>query len=129
MQIYLLTRRLAPIVLKLNLPVKPGTKWEGEGLFDFGDLATINAPMERVSYRLVEPTGNIGAIVRLSIMRNGKEQNVEVEKSFVTIGTMHVNIKKGVRKVLFDIDKGIVIADEACPVFSVVYELPVELLF
>jgi hypothetical protein len=192
-------------------PVKPGTQWEGEALFTFGDLATINAPMERISYKLieavrtergrycliecklvakevkvplqigqlgfkcdtegkviairedsdaqnkievgdiliavnghkaviardrgelyekfVEPTGNIGALVRLSIVRDDKEQNVEVEKSFVTIGIMHINIKKGVRKVLFGIDKGIVVSDESSPIFSVVYEFPIELPF
>ena len=42
---------------------------------------------------------------------------------------MHIDIKKSVRKVLFNIDKGIIVSDRASPVFSVVYEFSTELPF
>lgn len=39
-------------------PVSPGDEWEGEVLFMFGDLATVNAPTLPMSYRLVKAVKN-----------------------------------------------------------------------
>jgi len=64
---------------------------------------------------------NIGSDIILTIRRDGQEQDVKVKKSYVTLGTMGIEISKGTRKVLFDIDKGIIISDEASPVYSVIY--------
>jgi hypothetical protein len=192
-------------------PIRPGTEWEGEQSFDFGDLATVNKPTLQMSYRLesavetrdgrygvvectpltthvevplqvgqlglkCDTTGkvtavrqdsdaegkidvgdvlvaingeravtaedwnvlygrfigmpdNIGSTVVVTVRRDGREQDVEVKKSFVTLGTMSVEISKGTRKVVFDIGRGIITSDEASPVYSVMYEFLDEFPF
>ncbi|MHC4244048.1 MAG: hypothetical protein ACYS3N_21830 [Planctomycetota bacterium] len=184
-------------------PISPGSKWEGEIIFIFGDMATVNEPTLKMSYQLIkavenkdgrycvieckpitdqvevplqlgqlglkcdatgkvtavrqdsdaqgkikigdvlvavngqktvtakdwhviyerfiEMPNNIGSAVLLTISRDGREQDVKVKKSFVTLGTMGIKISKGTRKVVFDIDKGIIISDETSPVYSVMY--------
>jgi hypothetical protein len=149
--------------------VSPGIEWIGEELFSFGDMATVNAPRLKMSYRLIkavenedgkyclieckplttrievplqigqlglkcdatgkvtavredsdaqgkievgdvltavngqktvsprdwhvmyerfiEMSNNVGSAVLLTIKRNGKEQDVSVLKSFVTLGS------------------------------------------
>ena len=183
--------------------VSPGTEWTGEMLFSFGDMATVNAPTLKMSYRLIkavenkdgkyclieckplttrveiplqigqlglkcdaigkvtavredsdaqgkievgdvltavnglktvsprdwhvmyerfiEMPNNVGSSVLLTIKRNGQEQDVSVLKSFVTLGTMEVTISKPSQKVVFDIDKGILVSDESSSEYSVMY--------
>ncbi len=187
-----------------NEPISPGTEWEGEILFTFGDLATVNAPTLKMSYRLInavenkdgrycvieckpvtnqievplqvgqlglkcdaigkviavrqdsdaqgkikvgdvlvaingqkavtakdwnvvyerfiEMPDNVGSAILLTIRKDGQEKDVKVKKSFVTLGTMGISISKGNRKVIFDINKGIIISDEASPEYSVMYD-------
>ncbi len=184
-------------------PVSPGAEWNGVTQFSFGDLATVDAPMLKVTYRLVkaienddgrycviectpvtdhvevplqigqlglkcDATGQVTAVrsdsdaqgkinvgdvlaainghrvgttrdwhvsyerfiekpddvgsgVLLTVRRDGHETDVEVKKSFVTLGTMKINISKATRRVIFDIDQGIIISDEASPQYSVMY--------
>lgn len=192
-------------------PVRPGAEWEGEQPFRFGDLATVDTPILKMSYRLVtavenkdgrfcliesepitdeivvplqigqlglqcdamakatavregsdahgkikvgdilvavngeravtakdwnvlyerfvEMPDNLGSDVLLTIKRDGREQDVEVKKSFATLGTMAIEISNATRKVVFDIDNGIVISDEASPVYTVTYDFLDEFPF
>jgi hypothetical protein len=186
-------------------PIMAGTEWEGEGLFSFGDMLTVNKPTVKMSYRLIkavenkdgryciienkplttpielalqvgqlglkcdatakviavredcdaqgkikvgdvlvgingqkaitakdwhdmyerfiESPDNAGSAIVLTIRRDGREQDVSVRKSFVTLGTMEVNFSKDFRKVIFDIDKGIIISDESSSEYDVMYFL------
>ncbi|UCG57743.1 MAG: PDZ domain-containing protein, partial [Phycisphaerales bacterium] len=192
-------------------PVSPGAQWGGEQSFTFGDMATVEAPVLKMSYRLVkavenkdgrfclvesEPVtdeievplqigqlglqcdatatvtavregsdahgkikvgdilvavngeravaakdwnilygrfigtwDNVGADIVLTIKRDGREQDLEVEKSFATLGTMGVKISNATRKVVFDIDNGIIVSDKASPVYSVTYDFLDEFPF
>jgi hypothetical protein len=192
-------------------PVSPGEEWEGEELFTFGDMATVDEPMLKMSYRLIkavenkdgryclieckplttqievplqfgqlglkcdttgkvtavrqdsdaqgkirigdilvaingqktvtpkdwhimyerfiEKPDNVGDDILLAITRDGQKQDVNVQKSFVTLGTMEVEISKASRKVIFDIDKGIIVNDEDSPVYSVMYNFLDEFPF
>lgn len=185
-------------------PISPGTEWEGEGLFSFGDMLTVNKPTVKMSYRLIKAVENkngrysvieckplttpiefplqvgqlglkcdatakvtavrqdsdaqgkikvgdvlvainnhkaitakdwhdiyerfierpedAGSAILLTIRRDGREQDVNVRKSFVTLGTMEVNFSKDSRKVIFDIDKGIIISDESSSEYDVMYD-------
>lgn len=192
-------------------PVSPGAEWEGEVVFMFGDLATVNAPTLPISYRLVkavkndegrfaviectpetervevplqfgqlglkcDATGavtavrpesdaqgkievgdvlvavnghpastakdwrvlygrfieapyNVGDPVALTVERGGQEQDVEVEKTSVTLGMMEVTLSEATRTVVFDIDRGIILSDKDSPVYSVMYRLLDEFPF
>jgi len=52
-----------------------------------------------------------------------------VTKTFATLGTMQVTLSEAVRRVLFDIDRGIVISDKASPQYSVIYHFLDEFPF
>ena len=39
-------------------PISPGTKWEGKELFGFGDMATVNEPTLKMSYRIISAVEN-----------------------------------------------------------------------
>lgn len=185
-------------------PISPGTEWEGEGPFSFGDMLTVNKPTLKFSYRLIkavqnkdgrfciienEPLttqiefplqvgqlglkcdtsakvtavrqdsdahgkikvgdvllavnghkaitakdwhnayerfiaspDNVGSDILLTVERDGRRQDVSVRKSFVTLGTMEVNFTKDFRKVIFDIDRGIIISDESSSEYDVMYD-------
>ncbi len=192
-------------------PISPGAEWEGEGLFSFGDMATVNAPTVKMYYRLIkavenkdgrycvieckqlttqiefplqigqlglkcdatgkvtavrqdsdaqgkikvgdvlvavngqkavtakdwhnmyerfiEMPNNVGSAIILTISRDGQEQDVEVLKSFVTLGTMEVNFSNASRKVVFDINKGIIISDKSSSEYDVMYDFLDEFPF
>jgi hypothetical protein len=192
-------------------PISPGAEWEGESLFSFGDMVTVNKPMLKMSYRLVkavenkdgrycviecepatdqiefplqigqlglkcdatakvtavrqdsdaqgkiivgdvlvavnghkavtakdwhdmyerfiEMPDNVGSAIILTISRDGREQDVEVLKSFVTLGTMEVNFSNDSRKIIFDIDKGIIVSDESSSEYDVMYDFLDEFPF
>jgi hypothetical protein len=69
--------------------------------------------------RFIESPDNVGSAIVLTIRRDGQEQDVSVRKSFVTLGTMEVNFSKDLRKVIFDIDKGIIVSDESSSEISI----------
>jgi hypothetical protein len=79
--------------------------------------------------RFIEKPDNVGDDVLLTINRDGQQHDVNVKKSYVTLGTMEVEISKASRKVIFDIDKGIIISDVASPVYSVMYHFLDEFPF
>jgi len=79
--------------------------------------------------RFIEVTYNVGDPVTLTIVRDGQEQDVEVKKSSVTLGTMEVTLSNATRTVVFDIDRGIILSDKASPVYSVMYRLLDEFPF
>ena len=39
-------------------PIRPGATWQGECMFTFGDLATVDAPMMKMSYQLAQAVEN-----------------------------------------------------------------------
>lgn len=39
-------------------PIRPGAEWGGEEYFGFGDLATVNEPTLKISYRLIKAVEN-----------------------------------------------------------------------
>ncbi len=71
--------------------------------------------------RFIEMPGNVGEPVVLTVRRASQEQEIEVRKSFATVGTMEVTLSEATRTVLFDIDKGVIVSDKASPVYSVMY--------
>ena len=73
--------------------------------------------------RFIERPDDVGSDIVLTIERDGREQDVSLRKSFVTLGTMEVNFSKDYRKVIFDIDKGIIISDESSSEYDVMYFL------
>jgi len=184
-------------------PISPGAEWEGERLFSFGDMLTVNKPTLKMSCRLakalenkdgrycviecrpsitqiefplqvgqlglkcdatakvtavrqdsdahgkikvgdvllaingqkaitakdwhnayerfIERPEDAGSDILLAVRRDGRELDVSVRKSFVTLGTMEVTISKPSQKVVFDIDKGILVSDESSSEYSVMY--------
>ncbi len=110
---------------------------DAQGKIKVGDvLAAINGQKAvtakdwHVMYeRFIETPDNVGSAILLTIKRDGQEQDVKVLKSFVTLGTMEVTISRASRKVIFDIDKGIIISDEASPEYSVMYNFLDEFPF
>ncbi len=79
--------------------------------------------------RFIEMPDNVGTAVVLTITRDGRRQDVNVQKSFVTVGTMEVNFSKAWRKVIFDIDAGIIISDESSSEYDVMYDFLDEFPF
>jgi hypothetical protein len=79
--------------------------------------------------RFIEPPYSVGAPVVLKVSRGGQEIDVEVTKTSATLGTMEVALSEAVRKVVFDVDRGIIISDEASPQYSVVYHFLDEFPF
>lgn len=192
-------------------PISPGTEWEGERIFYSGDLATVNPPALRMSYRLtqavenkdgrfcvieskplttkvecllqigqlgikcdaagkvtairqdsdaqgkikvgdilvavngqkavtsgewnilyeryIERPDNAGSNIVLTVRRDEWMQDINVRKSFVTLGTVEITIKDALRKVIFDITKGIIISDESSSEFSFIYNFLDEFPF
>ena len=110
---------------------------DAQGKINVGDvLVAVNghrAATEKdwhVLYeRFVEMPGDVGSPVVLTVKRNDQERDVEVTKTFATLGTMEVTLSEAVRKVVFDIDRGIIISDEASPQYSVVYSFLEEFPF
>jgi hypothetical protein len=102
----------------------------GDALVAINGNMTVTARDWNIMYeRFIEMPDNVGSAVLLTIKRKGQEQDVKVKKSFVTLGTMEIKISKGTRKVIFDIDKGIIISDEASPEYSVMYNFLDEFPF
>ena len=102
----------------------------GDVLVAINGQKTATAGDWHVAYeRFIEMPDNVGSPILLTIKRDGQEQDVEVKKSFVTLGTMSVEISKSTRKVVFDIGRGIIISDEASSVYSVMYEFLDEFPF
>jgi len=94
----------------------------GDVLVAINGQKTVTTKDWHVMYeRFIEMPDNVGSVVLLTISRASQEQDVKVKKSFVTLDAMGIKISKGTRKVIFDIDKGIIISDEASPVYSVMY--------
>jgi len=79
--------------------------------------------------RFIEMPNDVGSAVLLTVRRDGQEQDIEVKKSFVTVGTMEIEISNGTRKVIFDIDKGVIVSDEDSPEYSVMYHFLDEFPF
>jgi hypothetical protein len=79
--------------------------------------------------RFVEMPGDVGSPVVLTVKRNDQERDVEVTKTFATLGTMEVTLSEAVRKVVFDVDRGVIISDEASPQYSVMYHFLDEFPF
>jgi hypothetical protein len=79
--------------------------------------------------RFIEMPNDVGSAVLLTVRRNGQESDVEVKKTFVTLGTMEISISKATRKVIFDIDQGIILSDKASPQYSVMYHFLDEFPF
>lgn len=79
--------------------------------------------------RFIEPPYNVGVPVVLKVRRGGQEVDVEVTKAFATLGTMQVTLSEAMRKVVSDVDRGIIISDEASPQYSVMYHLLDEFPF
>jgi hypothetical protein len=79
--------------------------------------------------RFIEPPSNVGTPVALTVKRDGQELDVEVTKTFATLGTMAITLSEAVRKVVFDVDRGIIISDEASPQYSVMYDFLEEVPF
>jgi len=110
---------------------------DAHGKIEIGDiLVAVNghraatAKDWHVMYeRFIEVTDNVGSAVVLTIDRGGHEQDVEIEKGFVTLGTMEVTLSNARREVIFDVSKGIIVSDKASPVYSVMYKLLDEFPF
>ncbi|MBN1362739.1 MAG: PDZ domain-containing protein [Sedimentisphaerales bacterium] len=79
--------------------------------------------------RFIEMPDNVGSPVVLTVKRGDQEQDVEVTKTFATLGTMEVTLSKAVRQVIFDVDRGIIVSDEASPQYSVMYRFVDEYPF
>jgi hypothetical protein len=94
-----------------------------------GHEATTAKAWHVLYERFIEPPGNVGSPVVLTVKRDDREVDVEVTKTFVTLGTMEITLSDAVRKVIFDVDRGIIISDEASPQYSVMYHLTDALLF
>ncbi|MBN1505985.1 MAG: PDZ domain-containing protein [Sedimentisphaerales bacterium] len=76
----------------------------------------------RILYdRFVEMPNDVGSTVTLTVQRDGQARDVEVTKTFATLGTMEVALSDATRKVIFDVDRGIIVSDEASPQYSVMY--------
>ena len=104
---------------------------DAQGKIDVGDVllavnghpATTAKDWHTLHQRFIEMPGDVGKPVVLTIRRDGREQDIEVKKSFATVGTMEITLSKATRTVVFDIDRGIIVSDTASPVYSVMYRL------
>jgi hypothetical protein len=79
--------------------------------------------------RFIEMPNNVGEPVVLTVRREGQEQEIEVLKSFATVGTMEVTLSEATRTVVFDIDRGVIVSDRDSPVYSVMYRFLDEFPF
>ncbi|MHC4519778.1 MAG: hypothetical protein ACYTAS_14415, partial [Planctomycetota bacterium] len=79
--------------------------------------------------RFIEMPNDVGSAVVLTVKRDGQERDVEVMKTFATLGTMEVTFSKALRTVIFDIDQGVIASDKASPQYSVMYHLLDEFPF
>jgi hypothetical protein len=104
---------------------------------DVGDIvigigtkqATTPAERNKLYELFIEPPNDVGAGVTLRILREGREQNVVVNKSSVTLGACRAAICEASRTVVFSADKGLVISDVSTAVYSVVYDFSGALPF
>jgi len=104
---------------------------DAQGKIEIGDvLLAVNGhpaatakDWHTLHQRFIQMPSDVGESVVLTVKRGGQEQDVEVQKSSVTLGTMEITLSKATRTVVFDIDRGIIISDMASPVYSVMYRL------
>jgi len=110
---------------------------DAQGKIDVGDvLVAVNGhpaatakDWHTLSQRFIQMPSDVGKSVVLTIRRDGQEQDVEVEKTAATLGTMEITLSKATRTVVFDVDKGVIISDQASPVYSVTYRFLDEFPF
>ena len=110
---------------------------DAEGKIEIGDrlvaingkLASTGEDRNLLAERYVEPLRNIGGDIQLTVLRDGKKHEIAVKKTFITMGTMRVEIKDSLRKVLFNQSRGIVICETTDAVYSVTYHFLDDLPF
>lgn len=110
---------------------------DAQGKVNVGDvLVAVNghqaatAKYWHVLYeRFIEMPDSVGSPVILTVRRGDQEEDVEVTKTFATLGTMEVTLSEAVRRVIFDVDRGIIVSDEAAPQYSVMYHFGDEYPF
>lgn len=102
---------------------------DAEGKINVGDvLVAVNGHKAattrdwHVLYeRFIEMSGDVGSPVTLTVRRDDQELDVEVTKTYATLGTMQVTLSKMLRTVIFDVDRGVIVSDQASPQYSVMY--------
>lgn len=110
---------------------------DAQGKIDIGDVLTaVNGHAAKTAKdwhvlyeRFIEPPTDVGSNVRLTVKKNGQENQVDVGKTFATVGVMEVTLSEATRRVVFDIDRGIIVSDVSAPQYSVTYHLRGEFPF
>lgn len=102
---------------------------DAQGKIDTGDVLTkVNGHRVKTSKdwhvlyeRFIEFPTDVGSSVRLTVEKDAQERQIDIRKTFVTLGIMEITISKATRKVVFDIDRGIIVSDDAASQYSVTY--------
>jgi len=79
--------------------------------------------------RYVEPVNAAGKKIRVTVLRNGTESEIEIIKSLTTIGYILTDIEHSLRTVEFNVDKGIIHSDLIKAKYSLTYHFPEALSF